>query len=38
VLRGGRATSKAFFIRSAYRYRYSPDVEFSFRPVLELKK
>jgi len=38
VMRGGRSSSKAFFIRSAFRYGYSPDVEYSFRPVLELKK
>lgn len=36
VLRGGRATSKAFFIRSAYRYGYAPEVGYAFRIVMEV--
>ncbi|HOJ33261.1 MAG TPA: SUMF1/EgtB/PvdO family nonheme iron enzyme [Candidatus Hydrogenedentes bacterium] len=35
VLRGGKATSKAFFLRSAYRYGYTPSVGYGFRVVLE---
>lgn len=35
VLRGGKATSKAVFIRSAYRYGYAPEVGFTFRVVME---
>jgi formylglycine-generating enzyme required for sulfatase activity len=37
VLRGGRAGSKAYYVRSACRYEYHPDVEFGFRPVMEMK-
>jgi len=37
VMRGGRSSSKAFFIRSAFRYGYSPSIEYTFRPVMELK-
>lgn len=36
VIRGGKAASKAFYVRSAYRYSYTPDVGFSFRLVMEL--
>ena len=35
VLRGGKATSKAFYIRSAYRYAYAPAVGYGFRVVME---
>ncbi len=35
VLRGGKAGSKAFFVRSAYRYGYHPAVGYGFRVVLE---
>ena len=31
VLRGGKAKSKAFYIRSAYRYAYHPKVGYGFR-------
>ena len=37
VMRGGKASSKAAFIRSAYRYSYAPGIEYSFRPIMELK-
>ncbi len=37
VLRGGKAGSKAFFLRSAYRYGYTPYVGYGFRAVLEEK-
>ncbi len=36
VLRGGRDTSKAFFIRSAYRYGYAPGVGYAFRMVMQI--
>jgi formylglycine-generating enzyme required for sulfatase activity/pectate lyase len=36
VLRGGKAKSKAFFIRSAYRYGYAPAVGYAFRLVMEI--
>ncbi len=36
VIRGGKAASKAFYVRSAYRYSYTPDVGFSFRFVVEM--
>ena len=35
VLRGGKAKSKAFYIRSAYRYAYAPAVGYGFRVVME---
>ncbi|MHC4532558.1 MAG: formylglycine-generating enzyme family protein [Planctomycetota bacterium] len=35
VLRGGNAKSKAFYIRSAYRYAYHPKVGYGFRVVME---
>jgi formylglycine-generating enzyme required for sulfatase activity len=35
VLRGGKAKSKAFYIRSAYRYAYHPKVGYGFRIVIE---
>ena len=35
VLRGGKAKSKAFYIRSAYRYAYHPKVGYGFRVVME---
>ena len=35
VLRGGNAKSKAFYIRSAYRYAYHPKVGYGFRIVME---
>jgi formylglycine-generating enzyme required for sulfatase activity/pectate lyase len=35
VLRGGKATSNAVFIRSAARYGYAPGVGYGFRIVLE---
>jgi len=35
VLRGGKATSKAFYARSAYRYAYHPAVGYGFRVVME---
>ena len=35
VLRGGKSSSKAFFVRSAYRYGYAPAVGFAFRVVME---
>ena len=35
VLRGGKAKSKAFYIRSAYRYAYHPRVGYGFRVVME---
>ena len=35
VLRGGKAKSKALFIRSAYRYGYAPGVGYGFRVVME---
>ena len=35
VMRGGKAGSKAFYIRSAYRYGYAPAVGYTFRVVLE---
>jgi formylglycine-generating enzyme required for sulfatase activity len=35
VLRGGKATSKAYFLRSGYRYGYTPGVGYSFRVVME---
>lgn len=38
VLRGGKAGSKAFFIRSAYRYGYAPGVGYGFRVVLETEQ
>lgn len=34
VLRGGKATSRAFYIRSAYRYAYAPGVGYCFRVVM----
>jgi formylglycine-generating enzyme required for sulfatase activity len=36
VLRGGNCKSKAFFIRSAYRYEYHPGVGYGFRLVMEI--
>ena len=36
VLRGGKASSKAFYIRSAYRYAYAPQVGYGFRVVMDL--
>lgn len=38
VIRGGKAQSKAFYIRSAYRYSYTPDVGYSFRFVVEIPR
>ncbi len=38
VLRGGKAKSKAFYIRSAYRYGYAPAVGYGFRMVMEIEK
>jgi len=38
VLRGGRMTSKAFFIRSACRYGYAPGVGYAFRVMMEVEK
>ena len=35
VLRGGKMGSKAFYIRSAYRYGYTPYVGYGFRVVME---
>ena len=35
VMRGGKAGSKAFYIRSAYRYGYAPAVGYTFRVVME---
>ncbi|MCC6487979.1 MAG: SUMF1/EgtB/PvdO family nonheme iron enzyme [Candidatus Hydrogenedentes bacterium] len=35
VLRGGKATSKAYFLRSGYRYGYTPGVGYGFRVLLE---
>lgn len=35
VLRGGKMGSKAFYIRSAYRYGYTPYVGYCFRVVME---
>lgn len=35
VLRSGNAKSKAFYIRSAYRYAYHPKVGYGFRIVME---
>jgi formylglycine-generating enzyme required for sulfatase activity/pectate lyase len=35
VLRSGRAKSKAFYIRSAYRYGYAPAIGYGFRMVME---
>jgi formylglycine-generating enzyme required for sulfatase activity len=35
VLRGGKASSKPFYIRSAYRYAYAPEVGYGFRVVME---
>jgi len=35
VLRGGKAKSKAFFIRSAFRYAYHPKVGYGFRIIME---
>ncbi len=35
VLRGGKSTSKAFFLRSAFRYGYTPYVGYGFRAVME---
>ncbi len=36
VLRGGKSSSKAYFIRSAYRYGYAPAVGYGFRVVMEV--
>ncbi|GMW02091.1 MAG: hypothetical protein AMXMBFR84_32270 [Candidatus Hydrogenedentota bacterium] len=36
VLRGGKATSKAEFLRSGYRYGYTPEVGYAFRVLLEV--
>ena len=33
--RGGKAKSKAYYVRSAYRYAYAPGVGYCFRLVLE---
>jgi formylglycine-generating enzyme required for sulfatase activity len=38
VLRGGKSTSKAFFLRSAFRYGYTPYVGYGFRAVMEMPK
>ncbi len=38
VMRGGRAKSKAEFIRSAARYGYAPDIGYCFRIVMLPKK
>ncbi|MCC6796028.1 MAG: SUMF1/EgtB/PvdO family nonheme iron enzyme [Candidatus Hydrogenedentes bacterium] len=35
VLRGGKMGSKAFYVRSAYRYGYTPYVGYCFRVVME---
>ena len=35
VLRGGKATSKALYIRSGYRYGYVPGVGYAFRVLME---
>jgi len=35
VLRGGKSGSKAFYVRSASRYGYTPHVGYSFRIVME---
>lgn len=38
ILRGGKSTSKAFFLRSAFRYGYTPYVGYGFRAVMEMPK
>lgn len=38
VLRGGKAGSKAWYIRSAARYAYAPQVGYGFRVTMEAKK
>jgi formylglycine-generating enzyme required for sulfatase activity len=35
ILRGGKSSSKSFFLRSAYRYQYAPAVGYGFRVVME---
>lgn len=35
VLRGGKATSKAYYIRAGYRYGYAAGVGYGFRVVME---
>jgi formylglycine-generating enzyme required for sulfatase activity len=38
VLRGGKSTSKAFYLRSAFRYGYTPYVGYGFRAVMEMPR
>jgi formylglycine-generating enzyme required for sulfatase activity/pectate lyase len=38
VLRGGKATSKALYIRSGYRYCYTPGVGYAFRVLMEVPR
>lgn len=37
VLRGGKAGSKAWYVRSASRYAYAPQIGYGFRVVMETK-
>jgi formylglycine-generating enzyme required for sulfatase activity len=38
VLRGGKAGSKAWYLRSAARYSYAPEIGYGFRVVMEAGK
>ncbi|MFT5370148.1 MAG: formylglycine-generating enzyme required for sulfatase activity/pectate lyase [Candidatus Latescibacterota bacterium] len=38
VMRGGKASSKAFYCRSAYRFSYGPDIGYGFRLIMEMPR